>query len=241
MKVAICEDQSAAINDLTGKFKALEKSVKLEYEISSFTAGSGLLKAYAEGKGGFDILIMDIELGSSLGIETAEKVREFDKSVEIIFITGYEHYVFDCFKVNPYDFMVKPISAQRFNNVITSLTKKICRERKTFTVKAGSSYRRIEFRSVEFFECSGHKIMAKMLDGTVCEFYSSIKSVGEMLKDKDFARSHRSFFVNLNCIRELRPDCVIMDGGSSVPISRSKLDEFKKTYLDYVSRELVNR
>ncbi|WP_347281576.1 response regulator, partial [uncultured Alistipes sp.] len=71
----------------------------------------------------YDLLFLDIELdgaASSMdGMELARRIRgmELERQPVIIFVTGYEKYVYDAFDVGAFQYLLKPIDEQRFAEV----------------------------------------------------------------------------------------------------------------------------
>lgn len=65
-----------------------------------------------------DILFLDIEMADMNGIEVASKVEELAQSMDIIFITAYEHYAIEAFAVQAVDYILKPIEKMRLLKTI---------------------------------------------------------------------------------------------------------------------------
>ena len=63
----------------------------------------------------YDLILMDIEMAFLNGMKAAEKIRELDKDVVIIFITNMPQYAIQGYKVNALDYMLKPISYFSFS------------------------------------------------------------------------------------------------------------------------------
>ena len=57
----------------------------------------------------FDIIFLDIDMGGINGIETAKKIRIYDKKVKIIYVTNYTDYTSSAFSVHAFGYLVKPI------------------------------------------------------------------------------------------------------------------------------------
>ena len=57
------------------------------------------------------------------GIELAGAILARDESVQIIFVTAYQHYAIDAFKVNAVDYLLKPVSELEIERVVNKLLK----------------------------------------------------------------------------------------------------------------------
>lgn len=75
------------------------------------------------------------------GMETAERIRTFDENLLIVFVTGYQDYVFDGYRVGALDYVIKPVGLQRLREVYDRV-KHILKERlqETFIVKIAMEY-----------------------------------------------------------------------------------------------------
>ncbi|MDD4783530.1 MAG: response regulator, partial [Syntrophaceticus sp.] len=60
-----------------------------------------------------DLALLDIELPDMKGIELAEKLRQIKPDLYIVFITAYENYSLDAFRLYAYDYILKPIDQRR--------------------------------------------------------------------------------------------------------------------------------
>lgn len=94
LRIAICDDDINARDALHIQLESIlmEETEKIVYEfVSGQTAVNWLLKHPGE----IDLLFLDVEMPGLYGMETAEKIREFDKNMILVFVTGYTDYVFD--------------------------------------------------------------------------------------------------------------------------------------------------
>ncbi len=63
--------------------------------------------------GEIDLLFLDVEMPDLNGMETARRIREFNRELKIVFVTGYRDYVFDGYKVGALDYVMKPAETKR--------------------------------------------------------------------------------------------------------------------------------
>ena len=85
-----------------------------------FTDGAPLAEKL---KGGtrYDVIFLDIQLESSYGMDTAEAVRKYDKSVPIIFVTGLDDCAPEGYAVSAFDYIIKSDFDRKFEKVMTRL------------------------------------------------------------------------------------------------------------------------
>ena len=93
LRIAICDDEIAARDMLRIQLEKVlvESTEEIVYEFSSVNAVSWLQKHPGE----IDLLFLDVEMDGLNGMETAKKIRAFDKDLSLVFVTGYADYVFD--------------------------------------------------------------------------------------------------------------------------------------------------
>ncbi len=107
IKIAICDDEAHARTYLT----ALIEAQNTPCEITQYASADDYVSDRAE----HDLLFLDIALNPSVqgksGMELAKQIRENSQITQplIIFVTGYEQYVYDAFDVNAFQYLIKPI------------------------------------------------------------------------------------------------------------------------------------
>lgn len=110
IKIAICDDEANVRADLAALVRAQGRSC----EIVEYASADACL---ADGQK-IDLLFLDIALAPSGpdGVALARALRERAAGMQpvIIFVTGYEHYVFDAFDVGAFQYLLKPVDEEKF-------------------------------------------------------------------------------------------------------------------------------
>ena len=70
-----------------------------------------------------DVAFLDIEMSEMSGLELAGKIIEADGDIEIVFVTAYDKYALEAFRVNAIDYILKPFSSDDIAQAITRLKK----------------------------------------------------------------------------------------------------------------------
>ena len=101
--VAIVDDNAADAEFVQGVLNswALERNVSIH--VDAFPNAESFLFRYAEDKA-WDILLLDIEMGTMDGVTMAKWVRQDNEAVQIVFITGYSDYIAEGYEVANADF-----------------------------------------------------------------------------------------------------------------------------------------
>ena len=108
LNIAVCDDELIEIEYLTSLTQEWAKSTKTAVNISGFASAEAFLFRYEEDKN-FDILLLDIQMKAMDGIELAEKIRESNSSVQIVFITGFPDYISRGYDVSALHYLIKPV------------------------------------------------------------------------------------------------------------------------------------
>ncbi|MGX4685350.1 response regulator [Vagococcus sp. JNUCC 83] len=112
MRTMIVDDEMPAL-------KLLEKHVNGQNDLTlvySTTIGEEVVEKVKELD--IELLLMDINIGNVLGIELAEEINRINPKVKIVFITAYSEYAVTAFEVNAIDYLLKPVTKNRFAKMI---------------------------------------------------------------------------------------------------------------------------
>ena len=223
VRIAICDDKDLHTRMLAGMICcwAKEKYLKLQLEI--FRSGEEILCATEE-NGSFFVVFMDIRLKGLSGIETARRLRQMDRYVNIVFVSQYDGYFRQMFEIYPCYYIEKPISEKK----LVAILERIMEEHKYIYAIYPFCYRRrnyrIFLRKVLYF-CSERRKIRIMTEGeTEYFFYKKLDVVEQQLKEYevDFIRIHQSFLVNGRQVEQFYSDHVMMSNGERLAVSRER-------------------
>ncbi len=86
-------------------------------------------EALAQMEGGMpDVLFLDIDMPEMSGMKLAEKVREMDTEVLIVFLTAHEQYALTAFEYSAADYLLKPVELSRLEKTAVKLRKELQRQ-----------------------------------------------------------------------------------------------------------------
>ena len=71
-----------------------------------------------------DVIFLDIEMPELNGIEAAKLIHKACSAL-IVFVTAYQHFALDAFRVNAADYLLKPIEDEQFEETITRVSHKV--------------------------------------------------------------------------------------------------------------------
>lgn len=185
-----------------------------------------------------DIIFLDIVMGRMSGIELAKHIRSQDEEVTIIFITGEESYVFDGYKVQALDYLMKPVKKEDiFYCLDRWKIKSLKEETSYYLVKKGKELVKINYDDIYYFISFDHYIDINTVD-EVITFKEKIGQVEQDLPGTQFCRCHRSYIVNLKHIESIYKNEVILDNGSKLPVSKSRLNTTYESFMSYFRKRI---
>ena len=119
--IGICDDELDVRDAIRESVIESMKEDSTEYEIREFCKGEDVIK-YISSDNEIDILFLDIQMDGLDGMETARKLREYDRTTEILFVTSIENKISEAFEVRAFRFIKKPVQ----HEVIEKESKRMC-------------------------------------------------------------------------------------------------------------------
>ena len=108
MKIAVCDDQSIQVDLINDYIKEWSKKSGINVYIDNFSSGESFLFEWDD-YNKYDIIFLDIEMNKISGIELSNIIREKNKIVDIVFVTGIFKYALHGYKVGALQYLLKPI------------------------------------------------------------------------------------------------------------------------------------
>lgn len=177
-----------------------------------------------------DVLFSDIDMPDMSGLEFRAKMQHIPVC---IFISAYPDYAAESFDVNVFDFLVKPIKAERFENCMSRVQQyfEIKHKAELFehslggnTIYIKDGHQQIKLNLHEIIYLEALKDYTRII--TTTKKYSVLCSIGNLLLENpfnSFLRIHRSFAVQPNFIDRISTHSVEIHG-FTIPIGRSYKD-----------------
>lgn len=235
MKIAICDDDLAFLQELSTCLKQYGNEHNCEIVYETFTNPLELVARIEKGIH-YDVILLDIYMPGINGIQCAKDIRNYDSYVEIIFLTSSTEFAIDSYSVRAYHYLLKPLRQESLFLLLDQLTAEIkAREKNILIVKCKNGLVKISLSKLEYCEVINRKIMLHLTNGEEYESGSRMNELEEKLQDFGmFLRPHRSFLINMDYIHTLTTQSIIMESGVKIPVPREKYTQIKKIYMEYV-------
>ena len=231
VRVAVVEDDRKYAEKLQKYLEKYQTESGRRLKISYFEDGEDIAVEY---KGNFDIILMDIEMQFMNGMTAAERIREMDGEVVIIFITNTPQYAMKGYTVDALDYVLKPLSYFAFSQKIDrALTRLERRKKKYIPVAVKGGMRKLEVTEICYVEVQDHDLIFHTTDGSF-ETKGSMKEVEQSLEGEPFFRCNKCYLVNLEHVEGINGSDLVV-GGDVIQVSRSRKKEFMNRLNDYMN------
>lgn len=225
IRALIVDDEAPARSELRFLLGS-HAGVEVVGEAASAAEALRLAEAVA-----YDVVFLDVEMPGLTGIEAARLVHEGPDAPAVVFVTAHERYAVDAFAVEAFDYLLKPVDADRLARVVERLSSARRpatpqRVAKIPVVSAGQTML-VDHDSIHYLQADGDYSRVHTYDRSyLCT--SSLREL-EATLPASFVRIHRSYVVNLakvSAVRRAGPDRL-----------RLALDDAAGTELDVARRQ----
>ena len=233
IRIAMVEDEAAVREQLQGYIQRYTRQYGTEFAVTEFTDGVEILDEY---RPVYDIVLLDVEMKHLDGMETAQRIRELDKDVVLIFITNMAQYAIKGYAVGALDYVLKPVPYFAFSQQLQKAEEKLRRRARHYlAVPVEGGLRRLDTAQIYYMESEGHRVHFYTEEG---EFSApgALKTFEEKLASLPFARCNSGYLVNLAQVKGVQQG-VAQVGPYELQVSRPKRKSFLAALADYIGGE----
>ncbi len=229
MNIAIVDDERIFLKELHNKIDSLGMS---DYKVYEFESGESFLSIFEKGK--FDIIILDVEMPGINGLETAEKIRESDKTVILSFLTNYSEFAIQGYEVNAFRYILKTQPDYLYMQQLQSIFDEYRQTHKAYAYSNQNMSFRYKLIDILYFEIFNRQILLHTTERNV-EYYGNLSDIYEELKEFNFIKPGKSYVVNLEHIKNIDKNFLIMSNGDKILIGRTYKKDVVTRYLNFMS------
>ncbi|MCW2118155.1 LytR/AlgR family response regulator transcription factor [Flavobacterium sp. 7A] len=170
-----------------------------------------------------DVVFLDIQMPQIKGTDFAKLIPSTTK---IIFTTAYSDYAIEGFELSATDYLLKPISFDRFLKAVQKINTPNNSLQDSITVKSGYDLFKLKYADITHIESDSEYAVFYTADKKVMSL-QSLKSLEKILDPSLFIRVHRSFIVNKTKVTSLKSRDLFL-GTIQIPVSDSYYEMVKK-------------
>jgi len=178
-----------------------------------------------------DLLFLDIQMPQLLGTDL---LRTLNNPPKVIFTTAYREFAVEGFELNAVDYLLKPISFERFLKAVNKVMDIKLPQQQQETHDAYLYFRsdrkmhKVAMEDIIFIESLKDYIKVVTKSKTIIT-KQSISSIEERLPKSSFIRIHRSFIVSLDKVQSYSPELIAI-GNEELPVSRMYRHEVERVF-----------
>ena len=180
----------------------------------------------------YDLIILDIEIGSANGIGFAKSLRNAGSDAAIAFVSNYEKYAIEGYSTRAISYLLKPLSHDKVFPLLDDAFRRIGDyNSKTVWVSYGGNHRFISTSSILYITIFRKSLEIHLLD-KVETYTVPLKSFEPQLPGTSLVRCHKSYIVNIEHVTGLSGNNLFIGPDEeSIPIGRVYKDIMKKRLL----------
>lgn len=230
LHIAICDDEKAFVDHLKELLSQYILETGEEIKNSVFYDGLDLIEKYDPS---FDLIFLDIQMKMVDGLRAAEKIREKDESVGIIFLTTLAQYGLEGYKYQAANYIIKPLQYGRLKAELDRFIRRRPLETEPFLVVSNDTGKyKILLKNLRYIETFNRNLLFHTgQESILC--YRSMKEIERELSDKGFARCHTSYLINLAYVKGVKKLEITLITGEKIPISQPRRKAFMEELTDY--------
>lgn len=225
--VFICDDEPKILADISDKAKKLLNGA----EIEGFSKGMELIDRLSEKS--CQILLLDIDMPETDGLEIAAKLNEINPKPLLVFVTSHDELVYDSLQYHPFGFVRKGYLDKELPKILADCEKELASREKNFCFYTEGSDVKLPLAEILYFESEGNYLKLITKNGEY-RFRETLSAVENSLSHSGFVRIHKGFLVNQAEVKILRADKIELNCGISLPLGRRFADSAKKILMRYM-------
>jgi len=181
-------------------------------------------------QGVVDLIFLDIRMPGISGIAFLKTLRN---PPMVIFTTAYPEHALEGYSLNVMDYLVKPISFERFLKAANKaldfyrLRHQAESQKETlpdyFFIKCDSKYEKVQYEEVLYIEALQNYVIIRTADRKLIT-YMTLRGLEAQLPKAKFIRVHKSYVVSLSKIKSVEGNELVIDT-ARIPISRNLREE----------------
>jgi DNA-binding LytR/AlgR family response regulator len=223
IRCLVVDDEPPAI-DVLANYIAAVPSLQLTATSNNAIEALNVLRSNQ-----VDLVFLDIQMPQLLGTDL---LRTLNNPPKVIFTTAYRKFALEGFELNAVDYLMKPISFERFLKAVNKvMDTRIAVQPQTISdpyiyFRSDRKMHKVQVDDIVFIESLKDYIKVVTTGKTIIT-KQSISSIEERLPKSSFIRIHRSFIVSLHKIQSYTPELIAI-GNAELPVSRMYRHEVEK-------------
>ena len=236
MKIAIADDLETDRNVIKDMVLDFFGRLQIKADITTYESAEALLNDFKPHS--FDLILLDIYMGTLNGIDAASVIYKEDKDCRIIFITTANCFAAESYEVKAAYYMIKPITREKLNEVLSIYLKEKIDAEKKLPVISNRASVNVSYSNILYVDVIKRNVKIHLAERLVDADRGFYNVVNPLLDDRRFIECYKGVVVNMEHIRNQIDDDFILDNGEKVPISKRKKKDIIRLFMEYTFEKL---
>lgn len=198
--------------------KQYEAELKYSIQIKEFQSGNEFLCDYTPES--FDVIFMDIFLKDENGVHCALELRQLDENVNLIFLTTSSEFGIKSYDVRAADYIVKPATLEKLSRALRYCKIPELQVEPSISIISRQQQLEIALSRILYVDVQKRVNCIHMKDCLI-PVSGSFTDISDLLTaHPQFMSCFKGIVVNLNEVREVLNDCILLKNGEQLPVSR---------------------
>ena len=230
--IGICDDEKGTCASLEDLLYEYGKRQGIKIDVDVWYTGESLCESLQK-ENVVDLLFLDIELISTDGIAVGSFIREELENMDtiIVYISSKSSYAMNLFRIQPLDFLIKPITRDMVEDIMDMSMKMYEKKNWAFNYYHKSYYHRVLYKNIIYFY-SQNKTIHIVTQNEELEFNGKLKELAQKVP-YNFIMIHQSYIINLDFVAICSYEFMEMSNGALLNISQP--------YRKAVRRQIMQR
>lgn len=231
ISVAIVDDEESCRREIENCINRFMQEHNEQAKIMTYNDAIDLMTDYDFS---YDIIFMDIDMKLSDGMKMSHKLREIDRKVCLIFETKLAKYAIEGYSVDALGYILKPVNYFNVALVLEKALDHITKNCSKINIVISERGKKVVCDSgdIIYIEVVGHALIFHTINGDYTD-WGVLGDKEALLKQHYFIRVHRCYLVNLKYVSKVTENSVILKGGGTCILSRSKKKQLIQALSEY--------
>lgn len=233
LRIFICDDDALFLTRMKAQVDRFLTEAGLKARIHTFSSMEEISDQLLQS---CDIALLDVDFAGKgySGLDIARRLRQFRGDSVIIFVTNYIEYAPEGYEVQAFRYILKADVEQKLDGYLQQALQKFEQARETMKIQIEGELIDIPLQDILYVESQRHTLNLHARKGSgirTYSFYGSMSDMEEKLTAQGFLRVHKSYLVNMRCIKRYRCREVELTGGEILRASEERYARQKQVYL----------
>ncbi len=232
LQIAVCDDETYYRNRIYSLLSEYLEARSLNASIDIFSSGKEFLSE-RDNLVKYDIVFLDINMEEVDGIQTAQKICDYQSGTCIVLVTAFLNYALEGYKVGAVRYIMKDALEIQMPECMEAVLKKMQIQKITFSFLEGE--KTLYTDNILYVESRRHKCLFYYMEKETVTYqmYGKLDQLEEALSAYRFLRIHKSFLVNMKHIRRISNYLAVLDCGEELPVPRLRFQKVREAFVAY--------